>query len=226
MPILDIFLENPIWQSLWIVAMLILLYWLTFKDDKKTVQIIMISLIFWIMHFVFMWIYSAAIVTVIWLIRLILSMRYKWNKKVFSWVIVAVLITWFYTYENYYSLLPMIAAIISAYWFFFLDKIKLRLFMYITSIFWFIFNMWNWLIWWIVNEIIAQIILLTAMYKMIHDEWKNVYIIDKVFSIFHKPKFDVWRYIYLYDYISISKRSIKDKIKIKFNKIKKIMRLS
>ena len=226
MPIIDLFLENPIWQSLWIIAMLVLLYWLTFNDDKKTKQIIMISMILWFIHFIFMWVYSAALVTVIWFIRLILSMKYKWNKKIFSWVIITVLITWFLTYENNFSLLPIIASIISAYWFFFLDKIKFRLFMYITSLFWFVFNMSNWLIWWVVNEVFAQMILLVAMYKMIHNEWKNIFIIDKVFSIFHKPKLDIWIYIYLYDYISISKKSIKDKIKIRFNKIKKTLRIS
>lgn len=98
--------------------------------------------------------------------------------------------------------------------------------MIVTSVFWFTFSMWNWLIWWIINEIVVQVILLTAMYKMIHEEWRNVFIIDKALSMFHKPKVDIWRYIYIYDYISLSKKSIREKIKIRFNKIKKIMRLS
>lgn len=210
---IEVLLQNPIWQWLWIIAMLILFYWLTNKDDSKTLKIIMISMLFWIAHFTVMEVYAWVAWSVIWLARVFLSMKYKYNKKIFTWIIIVSILAGILTYKDYYSILPIIGSCISAYWYFFFEKIKLRIFMIVTSLFWFTFSLWNWLIWWIINEIVVQIILLVAMYKMVHEEWRNVYIIDSLLSKFHKPKFDVWRYISIYDFINIKKVWFTDKIK-------------
>lgn len=207
----DIFLQNPLWQSLWIIAMLILFYWLTNKDDNRTLQIIMVSLVFWGTHFIAMEVYSWVVWSTIWILRTFLSMKYKYNKRIFTWLIIITLIAWFFTYKDTYSLLPIIWSCISVYWYFFFDRIKLRLFMIVTSFFWFSFSFWNALIWWMVNEVVVQIILLSTMYKMIQEEWKSIYIIDKVLSKFKKPKIDVWRFISLYDFKILRKFYYKKK---------------
>ena len=224
MNIVELFLENPIWQWLWMIAMLILFYWLSNKDDNKTLKIIMISMSVWIVHFIVMWIYSAALVTLIWLARIFLSIRYKRNYKVFLMIVFTTITLWYFTYTDFFSILPIIASCISAYWYFFFEKIKLRIFMIFTSFFWLTFSFWNWLIWWVINEIIAQVILLTAMYKMVHEEWRNIFIIDAIFSKFRKPKYDTWRYIYIFDYIN--RKNLKEKIINSLNKIKNFIKIS
>ena len=119
------------YNRLWIIAMFTLFYGLSNKDDTKTLQIIMISMFFWIAHFVAMEVYAWAAWSLIALARIFLSMKYKYNKKIFTWIIIISLISWFLTYKDYYSILPIVWSCISAYWYFFFDKIKLRLFMII-----------------------------------------------------------------------------------------------
>ena len=216
---IDIILQNPLWQWLWIIAMFIMFYWLSRKNDSEILKITMVSMCFWIAHFLTMEVYAWAAWSIVWLGRTFLSLKYKYNNKIFISIILLSLILWFITYDDYYSMLPIIWSCISSYWYFFFDKIKLRIFMAITSLFWFSYSIGNWLIWWIINEIIVQVILLISMYKMVHDEWRNISIIDKLIFKFKKPKVDIWRYISIYDYIHMKKNSF-------FKKIKWILKIS
>lgn len=208
----DIFYQNPLWQTFWILAMLIAFSGLLQKDDKKTMKIIMFSMFFWMLHFYFMWVYAALVATFIWIIRILLSLKYKRNKRIFWAILAATIVWWLMTYENWYSILPIIWSSISAYWYFFFERIKLRFFMFVSSIFWFTFNISTWSIWWIINDFIIQIILIYVMYKMIIKEWKRVYVVEKVMSILQKSKPDFWRYIYIWDYIKITKISLIKKL--------------
>ncbi len=220
----NINLELLMAQSAWIMAMGIAFSWLLQKDDKKTLRIIMFSYIFWIIHFLLMWVYSAAAASSVWVFRVFLSLKYKRNKRIFGWVIGATVVLWLITYNDHLSLLPIIGSCISAYWYFFFERIRLRVFMFVTSLFWFTFNVNIGSFWWIINEIIVQTILIIAMYKMLHEEWKRVYFVDRVMWIItRKEKFpDVGRFINIYDYIRIFKMWFKNKIKYFKEKIKSI----
>lgn len=222
MDIIDIILQNPIWQILWFIAMAIAFMALIQKDDHKTLKIIIISMSFWAIHFYILWVYSAFTATIIWIFRTFLSLKYKKNKRIFLWIVSATIVFWIITYENSFSLLPIIWSIISAYWYFFFERIRLRFFMFVTSLFWFTFNISTWSLWWIINEILIQFLLIIAMYKMIIEEWKRVYFVDKIMSIIKKPKPDVDRYINIYDFIKLKNKNIVQKIKSKLkNEIKK-----
>lgn len=218
--IIELISANPIWQICAFIATGIAFYWLTQKDDKQTMKIIMFSAFFWILHWYFMEVYSAMIASTIWLVRIFLSMRYKKNKKVFSLIIITTLTLWIITYENPYSILPIMASMIWAYWYFFFERLKLRIFMFLSSLFWLTFNMNIWSIWWIINDIMVQVILLVAMYKIMKEEHRSIYILEKIFSKWNKARPDVGRYISIYDFISMKKIWFKSKIKEKINNLK------
>lgn len=206
---LELIQQNPIWQSLGIIAMLIICFWMSRKDDRQSKLIIMSSMVVWIIHFIYMGIYSWAVWSAVALLRIFLSVRFQWSKPAFIFIILLTLLLWMLTYDNIYDILPIFWSVVAAIGFFFFEKLKLRLFMLVTSIFRFSFSVWNGLIGWIMNELIVQIILLVAMYKMVHDEWKRVFMIDTVLETFHKPKADVGRFIAVYDYIHMKHKSLK-----------------
>lgn len=206
-------LANPLWQWIGILAMIFSILWYTQKDDKKTLQIFLVSNFVWMLHFYFMATFSAMISCGIAIARCFFSLKYKRNKKIFFWVLAAVLISWVMTYENKLSILPMIASVVSAYWFFFLEKIKLRLFMLISSICWVIFSFWTFSIWWIISDSIVLVVLIFTMIKMIKDEHKETYFRDKIMWILRKSKPDLWRFISFYDIVKLKKKSIFEKIK-------------
>lgn len=225
---LDLILENPIAQGLWIIAMSITVMWFTQKSDEKVFKIIMLAKVFWISHFLILWLYSAVVAGVIWLIRIFLSLKYKKNKLIFVIVLAVTIASWVVSYLDDPSLvptIPLIASCISVYGFFFLEKIKLRLFMMVVSIFWFTFSFHMSSLWWMLNEIVVQTILIITMYKMIHDEGKKVFFIDKFIRIIkHKTIIpDVWRFIVIYDFINKLRKSFKEFLlkEIKLLKIKK-----
>lgn len=211
-------LKNPLWQWLWILAMLISILWYAQKDDKKTIKIFMVSNFVWIAHFYFMWILSAMVSCIIAIARSFLSLKYKRNRRIFLWIIAAILVAWIITYEWKLSLLPIIASCISAYWFFFLERIRLRMFLFISSICWLTFSIWSFSIWWIISDSLVLIISIIVMYKMIKYEWEKVYFVDKIMSILRKPEPDVWRFTFLVDYFKMKKISLKDKIKYYYKK--------
>lgn len=214
-------LENPIWQWIWIIAMCISILWYAQKDDKTTIKVFIFSNIAWILHFLYMWIYSAMVSCVIAIARSFLSLKYKKNKKVFFWIIAAILVWWAITYEWKLSILPIIASCISAYWFFFLERIRLRMFLFVSSVCWLTFSIWTFSIWWIISDTIVQIVSIITMYKMIKHEWERVYFVDKIMNILRKPEQDIWRFTFLKDYFKMKNSWIKSKINLLKNKSKK-----
>lgn len=207
------FLENPIWQGVWIIAMMISILWYAQKDDKKTIIIFIFSNIAWIIHFYFLWVFSAMVSCVVWIARSFLSLKYKRNKRIFMWLIAAILVLWAWTYEGHLSLLPIIASCLSAYWFFFLERIRLRVFLFISSICRLTFSIWNFSIWWIISDTIVQIVSIITMYRMIRYEWERLYFVDKIMNILQKPKPDLWRFIVFYDSVKLRHKTFKEKLK-------------
>ncbi|MDD3793812.1 MAG: YgjV family protein [Candidatus Gracilibacteria bacterium] len=215
MGIIELINTNPAGQICAFIATGITFYGLTQKDDKQTMKIIMFSAVFWILHGYFMEVYSAMIASSIGLIRIFLSMRYKKNKKVFSLIIITTLTLGIITYENPYSILPIISSMIGAYGYFFFERLKLRMFMFLSSMFWLTFNLNLGSIGGVANEIMVQLILLVAMYKIMKEEHRSIYIFEKLFSKWNKTRLDVGRFISIYDFINIKKHGLKSKIKEK-----------
>jgi len=104
--------------------------------------------------------------TAIWLLRLLLSLKYRRNVKILVWVILITIIFWIFTYDgNPISILPLLATAVSSYGYFFLEKVSLRLMLWFVSVCWLIYHTGTGSIAWLVNEIIMLITLWVTIYR-------------------------------------------------------------
>jgi hypothetical protein len=218
--IVNIIMENPLAQTFWFLAMFVSFIWLMQKDDRNTMKIIIISCILWIIHFYLMWIYSAMATDAIWLIRVALSLKFKRSKLAFSWIIISLILMWFLTYESELSLLPIIGSTISAYWYFFLEWFRLRMLIFVSSFLRLTFWLKTGSVSAVLNEIVAQLILIFVIYKLIREEYGELNIFEKISTTFRK-KFlpDANRFLFIYDYIRFLKTSFHKRIKSAFDYI-------
>lgn len=198
--ILDVFWMNPIGQTLGLLWMWSAICAFLQKNDKNVVYILSIAHIFWAAHFLFMEIYSWIGMVIVGLLRLVLSLKYKRNNKMFFTILLITVILGSLTYQDINSLLPTIASILWTYWFFYLEKIKLRLLLLFVSGFWFSFHYVNFSIGWVINEGILEIIHLATIYRLIVESWwTRAFFRNLLEKIIHRPKIDYWRYLTLID---------------------------
>lgn len=216
--LIEIIKANPWWQLFWFLAMWVAFIWLLQKNDKQTVKIIILSSALWVIHFFLMWLYSTMIVSCIWIIRLFLSLKYKRNRKVFLAILSSLFIVWVMTFENKFSVLPIIWSCLTAYWYFFCEWVRLRLCIFISSTFRLTFNFNVWSIWWIINEIVSQVILVFVMYKLIRDDDSKVF--EKIKLFFRKKPLDTDKFFPVFDYIETFKKWFINRLKLLNRKIK------
>lgn len=198
----SLFLENPVGQALGFLAMIIGITGFIITDDRKTIKIFIISCVFWILHFIFMHNYGALGATVIGLIRLILSLKYKKSLSLLIAIIAVSLALWIYSFDGkFISMLPLIATGVSSYGFFFLEKIKLRILLAWVSLLWFSYHLNTGSISGIVNEIFVQITIWYSVYKFATWSERKEKILERLRAKIRtpKPKINFWRYIFLKD---------------------------
>ena len=160
------------------------------------------------LHDLLLELYVALASVLVWIFRLTLSLKYKKNLKIFYLIIFVTISLWILTYEDNSSILPILASLFSSYWFFFLERIKLRLLLLVCSILWFSYWYINFSIWWVINETIIQFVHVYTIYKIIESEWTKQYYIEKIRTILTKKrKIDYGRYLAIMDYIKIKNKS-------------------
>lgn len=202
--ILEIFLMNPVGQTLGLLWMITVIWAFLQKDDKRVVQILAVAHIFWAGHFYFMEIYSWLWMVIIGFIRLLMSMKYKKNNNMFFAVMWVTLWLWILTYENTHSLFPIMASCLGTYGYFYLEKIRLRLLLLFVSGFWLSFHYVNFSIGWVINEGILQVVHLVTIYRlMVETWWTRAYILSLKEKLSHRPRIDYWRYLAIVDFIKM-----------------------
>lgn len=184
----SLFLENPSWQIVGFIAMFIIFYAFSVKDDTKLVKLMSISCVFWILHFFLMGNFWALIATSVGLLRLLLSLKYKGNMKVLLFIAILSLILGYMSYEGFISLIPICATLIASYAFFFLEKIPLRLLLQVTSLMWLYYHLQTWSISGVINEIVVQWTLILTIYRFIYAKERYSYDIES-WAISIKRKF-------------------------------------
>lgn len=203
----DIFSENPLGQVLWFIWTIVVLSAYLQKDDSRTVRILMVSKIFWILHFYLIGLYAACFIAMIGWGRMLLSLKYKKNHKVFFGVLSVTILIGILTYEDHYSLLPIIAGIISTYGYFFLEKARLRTLFLLTSMMWLTYSYRNGSVWGVINEVMMLTTLSYSIYRLSWIKWSQWYYIGRVKDIiFHKPVIDYDRYVAIPDFINNIKK--------------------
>jgi len=200
--VISTFSENPLGQSLGFIAMFIGFFGYATSDDTKIVKIFIVANIFWLIHFIFIYNLAAVGATVIAVVRLILSLRYRKSRKVLIWVVVASIAFGIVSFDGrVISILPLLATIIATYGFFFLEKLNLRILLFFVSIMWLIYHLGTGSISGIANEIIAEITVCISMYYFIFGTEKKVYLRERIRNVLRKrpPRPDFERYIFLRD---------------------------
>lgn len=200
---IDYILRDPFTQITGFLGMAVILAAYFQKDDHTVKKLMLLSSLFWGTHFYLLWVYSWLAATIIWVFRLGLSLKFQRNKYAFASIIIITLITWYFTYDGVFSLLPILTSINGAYSFFFLEKIRLRIAMLINSLTWLIYHASIGSISGILNESFTQVILMFTIYRMLHPEWGTHYYAQKIKNILWKrsrPDYD--RFIFLHDRIA------------------------
>lgn len=203
----SLFMENPIWQSVGFFAMFIIFYAFTIKDDVKLIRVLSFSNIFWVIHFFLLWNIWALIATIVAMIRLYLSMKYKRNMWALLFVAFLSIFLGYFSYEWYLSLLPIVATILASYWFFFLEKIPLRVLLIFVSAMWLYYHIQTGSMSGVINEIVVQGTICFTIYRFIYERERFTYNIDDgkiswkkriLLQFKRKPKIrkriDFWRF--------------------------------
>lgn len=208
----SLFLLDPLAQWIGFIAMFIIFYAFSIKDDTKLIKVLCVSNIFWIAHFYFLGNFWALVATLVAMIRLFLSLRYKKHLWALLFVAFLSLFLWYISYEWYISLLPIIATILASYGFFYLEKTHLRILLLSVSSMWLYYHIQTGSISWIINEIVVQITLCLTIYRFIYEKEKYSYDLQTwkiswrkrfLLSIKRKPyahkRIDFWRFTFLRD---------------------------
>ncbi len=171
----SLFMENPLGQSMWFIAMFIIIYAFTIKDDTTLIKVLSFSNIFWILHFFLLWNIWALIATCVAMIRLFLSLRYKKNLKALLFVAFLSIFLGYFSYEGYISLFPIIATILASYAFFYLEKTWLRVFLLAVSAMWLYYHLNTGSISWVINEVIVLCTLCITIYRFTYEKERYSY---------------------------------------------------
>jgi len=200
---IEYILRDPFTQITGFMGMAVILTAYFQKDDHTVKKLMLLSSLFWGTHFYLLGVYSGLAATIIWVFRLCLSLKFQKNKYAFGSIVAITLITAIFTYDGFYSLLPIFTSINGAYSFFYLEKIKLRIAMIGNSLTWMVYHISIGSISGILNETFTQIILILTIYRMLHPEWGSRYYAQKIRDILWKtshPDYD--RFIFIRDKVS------------------------
>lgn len=216
-------LRDPFTQISGFLAMGTILIAYFQKDDYTVKKLMLLSSLFWGTHFYLLWVYSGLAAIVIWVLRLLLSIKYERNFKAFLVIVIITLISGYFTFDWFMSLLPVFTSINGAYSFFFLEKVKLRLAMLLNSSIWLVYHMSIGSISWILNESFTHVILIATVYRMTHPQWWARYYAQKIKDILWKRrKLDYDRFIFIHDrLVKIRKKTWQNFLKVLHLDLKK-----
>jgi hypothetical protein len=85
-------------------------------------------------------VYTAFVAVFLSMVRVSLSMKFKKNKYAFSFILLSIIISGFYTYNGFLSLLPLGASLVGAYAYFYTEKIIFRSLLVVCSSLWLVQN--------------------------------------------------------------------------------------
>lgn len=182
------------------IGMFIILYGFSQSNDKKARVIIACSMIAWILHFYFMWLFTAVIGACIWLMRMLLSMKFKKNVYAFGSIVAISTIFGIVSFTSLLYLIPIITSIIWSVAYFFLEKVMFRIFNLFNSFLWLVFAVNVWSLWQMMNEVMTQFILIMVIFRMLWDQGYLHHYRDKINHILHKNhQVDMWELVILKD---------------------------
>ena len=208
---LEHFQNNPFVQITWFTAMGITLIAYMQKDDVRVKKLLLLTTLLWGTHFYLLGMYSWLAANAIWIVRFFLSTKFWRDLRAFVAVICLTFIVSLFTVEitSPLSALPIIASVLWAFSYFFLEQVRLRFAMLLNSTIWIIYHIHIGSLTGIINNIMIQVILMFTIYRMIHPMWWTQYYAQKVREILWKtrrPDYDT--FIFIYDKVSQYRKNI------------------
>lgn len=172
--ILSVFNANSIAQIFGLIALSIEVISVINKDDKKLIFFQAIAAIFWVIHFLLMWLVLAVVIWLIDMIRWFAALKFPKNIKLFSIFFILYWINAVYNFESLISIFAILASIWNLYLFFFLNWkwLSFRLGLLWTTILWLSYHILNQSIWWTINETIILILHFVTIFRLYRDKIK------------------------------------------------------
>ena len=92
LPIVDYFTKDPFVQISGFMGMIVVLTAYFQKCDRTVKKLMLLSSLFWGAHFYFLGVYTGLAAVVIWVFRLLLSMKFEKNMKAFILIVIVTLL--------------------------------------------------------------------------------------------------------------------------------------
>lgn len=138
--VIDIFIQNPLWQTIGLIAFLVSIYNFLFCKNKRFVFFTMVASLVWWIHFGILWLTSAALVNGIDVIKNGLALKYEKNKYLTLIFVVLYIIIWFLTYSSPISLIPTINALLWTFLVFYVRWVWLNIGFMFVIVLWWVYN--------------------------------------------------------------------------------------
>lgn len=146
------------WQLFWILAAIITICAFIYNDKKKTLNLLLIGWVFWILQFALLWALSWAFVNIFWFVRTLLAKYNQNDKRLIIFLFLIIVIISYFTYSGPLSLLPLIATLIWTYALFYYQWVTFRVMLVIPTTLWLIYNYHVGSIWGTIREIIILLL--------------------------------------------------------------------
>lgn len=144
--IITTFNENPIWQTIWFIALFVnIIAFVTSKDNKFLIYMVISSFIWWL-HFYYIDLKVAAYISFFDILKNLLALKYKKNEYIFYFLLISYFLIWFFTFEpnSLISIIPAFNSLLSVFFIYYLKWIKLKIWFLFILALWFIYNFfWN-----------------------------------------------------------------------------------
>ena len=204
---IEFILRDPLTQASWFCGMIVVVIAMFQKDDYTVKKLMLLSAVFWGSHFYLLGVYSGLASIIIWVVRIILSCKFKRNNKAFVFIVFLTILMAYATVDSVVSLLPILTSLFGAYSYFFLEKIQLRIAMMINSIIYLVYDVFIGSISGIANEIMVIVILTFTIYRMLHPKgWSHIYVRKIKWFLWKRSRPDYDRFIFVHDKVSLFRK--------------------
>lgn len=169
----DLFISNPLWQTIGLIAFFISIYNFTYCRDKKFIVFTWIASLVWWFHFLLIWLFSAAFINLVDVFKNALALKYEKNKYItISFILIYCIISYF-TFDGLISLIPLLTAILSTIIVFYIRGVYLNIWFLFVIVLWMIYNFIWGSIWGFITDTSLMISWFIWIYKIIKSDNKK-----------------------------------------------------
>jgi len=171
--IIELFEKDPLYQWLWMLAFAIAVGSKLIKNDRNMIIADIFASASRALHYWVIWAIIATWNNIVAIFRNWASLKWKWNKKVAIFFLIIYTIIAIFWYEQWYSILPTIAAYCFVVGFILLKWIPFRIMAFIWNLSWLLYSVMVNSIWGVLSEIVINTALLITIYRLYKDKNKK-----------------------------------------------------